>query len=366
MVHKGVKNVVLGFGILVGIVIFSGCGQSKELLDYLDISFNGMSTAGYATYSIDTDRLYRDIFGKDYNREIATLEQLKEMDAIDKAYSIDFDSSKQLSNGDKIKVTVNVNQDQTKKIRGGTKTFEVEGLDEPTELTGADLEKYLIVNFNGASGRGEAKIDNIFDNDLKNIIFEIQNNGNLKNGDHATIEVTDVLVNQLAEIGYIPEENLEPFFEVKELDNITSSANEIANLVDVERMIDEGIHRRYASSPDNSWSWNHQYEITEHMKMYRQFKSDNDDELKYSWWGSSGSGNGNLVKIFSVKQYEGGENGKLLKTQTVAFGFTDIILDSENKANVANIIEIHDVKDETYSLDSVIKLYEGYGYLEVE
>lgn len=100
--------------------------------------------------------------------------------------------------------------------------------------------------------------------------------------------------------------------------------------------------------------------------MYRQFKT-NTRENENIWGSSYGSSqNGNLIKIFTVKQYSGGPEGKLEETKTVIYGYSDIILNDKKEANVADLTEISDSKDDTYSLESVIKLYEGYGYKEVK
>ena len=40
-------------------------------------------------------------------------------------------------------------------------------------------------------------------------------------------------------------------------------------------------------------------------------------------------------------------------------------LDKDNKANVSELTEISDYKDDSYSLETVIQLYEGEGYSEV-
>jgi hypothetical protein len=99
--------------------------------------------------------------------------------------------------------------------------------------------------------------------------------------------------------------------------------------------------------------------------MYRQFSKSQDESVGWSGYVNSG-GNGNLIKVFTIKSYSGGTEGKLEKTQTVILGYSNIILNDKKEANVAEITEIEDSKDDTYSLESVIKLYEGYGYTEVK
>ena len=72
------------------------------------------------------------------------------------------------------------------------------------------------------------------------------------------------------------------------------------------------------------------------------------------------------MKILSVKRYYGGTENKLNTEFTAIIGFSDLFLDEENKVNVADLITIKDTKDSTYSVESVVQLYEGYGYNRVE
>ncbi|HIB1875032.1 TPA: hypothetical protein ACWWCX_001766 [Enterococcus faecium] len=78
----------------------------------------------------------------------------------------------------------------------------------------------------------------------------------------------------------------------------------------------------------------------------------------------SKGGNGNLIKIFTIKLYSGETEGKLEDTKTVIFSYSNIVLNDKKEANVADKIE--DTKDDNYSLESVVKLYGGYGYTEVK
>lgn len=169
---------------------------------------------------------------------------------------------------------------------------------------------------------------------------------------------------QLIQNGYILEENCSSTFEVKNLDNVANKASEIANLSDIERMIDEQVNREYKSSESNEYSWDYQYKIKEEKEMYRQFSKESKEGLFYS--GDPERNDGNLIKVYTVERYSGGSEGKLDEKKTVILGFADIKLDKDNKANVSELTEINDYKDDSYSLETVIQLYEGEGYSEVK
>ncbi|EOS7671345.1 hypothetical protein F6335_RS13600, partial [Enterococcus hirae] len=124
-------------------------------------------------------------------------------------------------------------------------------------------------------------------------------------------------------------------------------------------MIDEGVKREYKSSEENQYSWDTQYDIKEEKLVYRQLSKDEDNANSWSDSTMSKGGNGNLIKIFTIKLYSGGTKGKLEDTKTVIIGYSNIVLNDKKEADVADIIQIEDTKDDTYSLESAIKLYEG-------
>ena len=277
---------------------------------------------------------------------------------------ISFDNSLDLSNGDTVKLLVSVDLTKVKNLTGGEKEVTVEGLDEPKWLTSEEVEKHLVVNFNGVSGRGEAQIDNTLPDELGGLPFKLVGDGEFKNGDTAKIEVSAELQDRLVQHGYLLEDSFDPRFEVKGLAEVAEKAGDIANLEDIKRMIDEETTRTY-----KDW-WvdkevGTRYEIKEEKLLYRQFtREDNDSQNLFGY--RSTTNNGNLIKIFSIKEYSGGTEGKLKKEYTAIIGFSDLYLDEENRVNVADLVTIKDTKDSTYSLESVIQLYEGYGYTEVE
>ncbi|TKK52274.1 hypothetical protein EY666_20595 [Enterococcus faecalis] len=204
-----------------------------------------------------------------------------------------------------------------------------------------------------------AQIDNTFDSPLNTITFTIENDGKLKNGDKAKIEKTKELEEALSSEGYVLDKKFAPEFEVKGLAKVAEEATDIANLEDIKRMIDEEVKRQYKDSEYFS-----KYEITLNKLMYRQFAKENSYED--NGWYSSSNTDGNLIGIYTIKEYSTGTDSKLRDTFTAIIGYSYIVLNDKNEVNVAEMEKISTTKDDTYSLESVIKLYEGYGYTEVK
>lgn len=359
------KKFVGIFSMLLVVFIVSGCNQRKDINKYVDVSFSGVDTKGVASYRIDTDAMAKEILNIDPEDDALSQEQTQEVSDLLNSYTIKLNKESNLSNGDKVTLAIDVNEDKTKKIKSSKKTVEVKGLNKAKELTNKEVEKKLVVNFNGVSGRGVATIDNVFDSPLDSVVFTIKNDGKLKNGDKAEIVLDKSQKDQLSYDGYVLQKNFSPTFEVNGLEEVAESASDIANIEDIKRMIDEEVRRTYKdSSPE--YSYGSKYEITLDKLMYRQFDKDSSKEDEYSWSMSSSNQNGNLIGIYTIKRYSGGTESKLEDTKTAIIGYSNIVLDENKNANVAELDEIQTTKDDTYSLESVLKLYEGYGYTPVE
>lgn len=356
------KKLTLFFIFLLGVIsTLVGCSSPNSITEYIDVTFEGMDSQGIATYNINHDELYKDILNYDVNSS-KNVEKVKEkIYELENSYTISIDKTEKLSNGDKIKIDVHVDQDSTKLIKSGSKTIEVKGLIEPEKLTSEEVEKKLIINFNGYSGRGKSTIDNILESPLNNLIFSIENDGELKNGDNAKVVLDSTAEEFLFENGYVLDSDFNLSFEVTGLDKVAENAVDIQNIGDITRMIDEEVNRKYKSDKESNIFASTRYEIKEEKLMYRQFETNTEQDTYY---GNQNSGN--LIKVFTVKRFSLGVEGKLEDTLTAIIGYTGIILDDNNEVNVAELSPLSETKDDTYSLESVIKLYEGYGYAEVE
>ncbi|WP_016896472.1 hypothetical protein [Aerococcus viridans] len=359
------------FGLLgIGLFVLMGCGQKVDLAEHAEIVFDGMDTNGYATYDVITDELLTTMF--DYNPALQ-LEQQFDSDEmqefhtalyeLDSGVSMAIDKYDNLSNGDEVTLTVTVDEGLTDKYKSGTKTVTVSGLEEPEVLTSKDVQSKLIVNFNGYSGRGYAQIDNLLDDSLSSVNFSIAEDGKLSNGKTAKIEITPEFEESVFNAGYKLEDNFDVGFEVKGLNEIASSPDGIANIDDVVRMIDEALIRNLK----NNMSFMVNYsEYEPEATMYRQFDEENGDFEDYGYdegYGYNEEGQGVLLKIYTIKDFYDDE---LRETYTYALGYSDLTLDENKNVNVSTISDYEERWDDTYSLESVIKMYEAKGYSQVE
>lgn len=354
------RKSVLVLGAMLLVFILTGCNKAKDLGDYVDVTFTGLDTQGTASYDVNMEQLFKDVLGYDLSTDFPDEKSANEMNQIAEGFKIKLDKDKNLSNGDKIKLSISVDKNKTDKIIGGEKEFTVEGLEEPLVLTNDEVVKHLVVNFSGVSGRGKAKIDNTLKAPLNYMNFQITQDGELKNGEMASVVIDQELKDQLINNGYVLAEDFGPTFEVKGLQVAAEKATDIANVKDLERMIDEQVKRRYQDIlPDSSIGT--KYEISLEKLLYRQFHNEVDKENF-----NAANDNGNFIGVYTIKKSSGGADSQLKDQFTAIIGFSGIYLDDQNRANPAAVKEINRTKDNTYSLESVFQLYEGYGYSEMK
>lgn len=365
------KLALIAFAV-IGATILSACNSAEEMIEYVDVSFSGMDTQGSASYEVDEMGLIAEVLGLDEDaQDYPDSETAEEAEEILDAYDISIDEEEDLSNGDTVVISATVDDEETKKITGGEKEFTVEDLDEPEKVTSEDVEENLVFNFNGVSGRGAAQIDNIFDESpLNNISFGVENDGELENGEDAKITVDDEAESALHSEGYMLEEDFNPTVEVEDLDKVAEKATDIENLKDVERYMEEELNDEYKDT-DSDFGSNTVYDIDQEKLMYRPFeKLSDEDESENDMWGDDNAEgkNGSLIGIYSIKESEvdSDDEKETREEFTVMFGFSGIILDEDDKANISELESISEKKDDTYSVDSVIQLYEGEDYEEVK
>ena len=351
------KNLYL-LALCLGIIfILTGCGSKAELTDYIEVNFDGYDTMGNASYSVNEDKLINDVFEISDDYLNLNMETLAEIDKMLSSFTITLDKESDLSNGDEIVVHIKLDKDKAEKIKSKDEMkVKVSGLEEPGKLSDEEIDKNVVVNFSGVSGRGEIQIDTTIDGDLTSLGLESKQDGEIKNGDMVEVALDEDSKNSLASLGYILTGKGSAKFEATGLAEVAEKPEDIANLEDIERLISEGINRQYA---DSSFGY-YKYEIKKENTYYRQYVRDNDS----SNWSSSAPSNGTLVNIYTIKEYD--MDGALNDTFTAVFGYTDIILDENNQANVTEINEYFDTYDKTYSLESVKKLMEGYGYQQIK
>lgn len=348
-----VKKIVVGFTMVLGAILLSACGgKAVDMTDFVEVEFNGMDTQGYVDYYVDFNELYKEVLDYDETEDVPDDETEEAMSEISEMYKISADNEEELSNGDTVTVKVSVKEDNDYKISGGEKEFTVEDLEEPEQLTSKEVEDKLVINFSGSNGAGKASIESTFNGDLSNLDFEVENDGKLENGKEANIVLEDGGDSYLSDIGYVTEDDFSPSFEVEGLEEIPETAQDIKNYEDVERMIEEEANRRNDKGL-------FKFKVKLEKMMYRQFnENDGNGDGMYS----SDNYDGNMIGIYTVKKYEDDEKGKLRSEFTDIIGYSNLVLDENDEVNVAEMKEISDRKDDSYSLESVLKLYEGYGY----
>ena len=359
------KKFIYSLCTITALILLTSCGAKEDLTDYIDVSFSGMDSQGTANYEIESEELLKEIFDYDEETNFVDEETELEIKKLDGAYKIKVDPEEDLSNGDKVKIIASVDDEKTDKIKGGEKEVTVEDLEEPDVLTSKDVEENLVLNFNGASGNGEAMIDNKFDDSLGELSFEIEGDGELENGEKAKAVLDeDEIEGTLNNAGYVLEEDFNPTFEVEGLDIVAEEASDIENLKDIERMIKEEVGDTYKDR-DEEYSFGSIYDIDKKAMMYRPFDQDSDNEEEL-FMEDEGKQNGSLVGVYHITQYSGGDEKEKEKEFTAVIGFTNIILDDDDKANVSDMEQLTDEKDEKYSAESVIQIYEGDGYKKVD
>lgn len=343
--------------LLFAIAFLAACGSKQELSDYVEVYFSGYDTIGSAHYTVDQSRLIDDAFGItegdywDLDNETQT-----EIEHLTNSYSINIKDFTELSNGDEIVVQLKVDEKRTDRLKTKDELIvEVAGLEELEEITAEELEKNVVVNFNGTSGRGFIQIDTTFSGDLSHLRFETEQDGEIKNGDTVRLTLTEDSKDSLASNGYKLAGNGEVNFEASGLQIVAENASDIENLEDITRMISEGINRQYQEDDYGRYS----YEITAGNSYYRQF----DDHSDSNEWGDT-TNNGTYITLYTIEEYN--RDGELADIYTAIFGFNNIVLDENNKTNVTRISEYTNSYDNTYSIESVERLMEGYGFELIE
>lgn len=218
------------FGSILTTLLLTGCGSddtaiektpSVNAIDYSEIIFHGVNTKGHAEASGYLEPTMFEELGLNVDSELDE----PEIDAIHDALHYDFDKYENLSNGDEVTVTLRVDEEELEpyniEVLPGEKVFTVENLEEPLILTSEAVEENLEIEFEGKNGEG--RVYNIIDNfeepltTFNNIDFVIANEGHLSNGDMATVEVTEMLEDNLADQGYVLEDDFHPEFLVTDL-----------------------------------------------------------------------------------------------------------------------------------------------------
>src|SRR5699024_8596729 len=110
------------------------------------------------------------------------------------------------------------------------------------------------------------------------INFKVKNNGELENGDKSEIIISDETRSSLNKDGYVLDDDFNPSFTVEGLYNVAEKPDDIENLEDIERMINEKLNREYDDKePINTL--NETENKTTTFRSINETKKDEDDML---------------------------------------------------------------------------------------
>ena len=187
--------------IIVALVIILNLNKKIDLADYTKVTFDGYNTAGKAEIVFDQEKFMEDLEDKakglkdasDYDSIDDLLDSVKDLsgyqDFMNVEYKLDKDSD--LKNGDVVKVKFTFNNDAADEYGityvGDEMEFTVSGLGEIKEL---DPFANVTIEYEGTSPNATANlVNNATDEALKDLYFEIENNGNLAKGATFTVSV---------------------------------------------------------------------------------------------------------------------------------------------------------------------------------
>lgn len=195
------KTKIFKFAILTIIIatvacIFSGCGGTIDLTEYVKVSeVLGCDGYGYVECELDKETL-----GAVIKENLKSDDELSSTIAaglIVEAIDVDVENNGKFSNGDTIEITVSLEGEYKvkKKMVGGTITKKVKDL-EPVKT--ADLfDAFSDIKFDGKNSLGKIAFtekstyeNDVFSNVRDYVTYTTDNDGNLSNGDKITVTAT--------------------------------------------------------------------------------------------------------------------------------------------------------------------------------
>ena len=218
--------------------VLTGCGSNTtiNLNDYLITNVSGYDGYGYATVTVDWNRLESDYADKiEYTKagkeNMGVLgEAMEPYELLYDSVSVSAENRTSLSNGDEVAYTWEVPEEISKYLTVNIKyedgTFKAEGLAEAEKV---DIFADLDVSFEGSSPK--ASLVAVYNGSyLSATDFTVEGNTeNLKNGDEITIKINDDAIQSCAaNYGVVPAET-EKKYTVDGLDTLITKLNEIDN-----------------------------------------------------------------------------------------------------------------------------------------
>jgi len=371
------KKTIVLFVTLIAAIVLAACSKGPKLntvdiLDYVEVEFDGLDTIGELTYSIDHYAINLEILDVETDIELADkLSEIEEKNPelhekltnYQDFYEVSVDQEDNLVNGDTVTFKIEVSE-SIDFIEEGEKEFTVEGLEELKELTAEEVEKHVVVETYGANERGYVTTENIFKDDLSSLEFTVENNGELSNGDKVQLNLVEdesEEIPQLLRLGYELEENFNLEIEIEGLPVYAKEAEDIANLEDILRMIDEKVEADFGEDIND-------YDYEKEFAVYRQF--DEEVEPTDSYWGGFDydvSNFGSLIVFFTVTEYKF-RSDEVREEFVVHYEYKNLALDEDNKANLSEMESGGGrySRDRERSIKTLKQLHEADGYTIIE
>lgn len=216
------------------VFVFAGSGRKNvRISDYVTFSYSGVNGVGVLNYTIDTDRLYRDIAGDEKNAVL-----LKNIDMLVDGIKVVPDRSSKLSNGEEIKVKIEYDAALAEKVEcritGTEYVITADGLGNGAIV---DAFSNIDVVVAGISPVAYANVVNKWQDEyFKNVSFSIDKSTGIALGDVITVtcEADDA---ELANMGVsILEKTKE--YKVDRVDSYVKSVEQL-NMQVIEELISD-------------------------------------------------------------------------------------------------------------------------------
>ncbi len=354
---KTKKFMLLFFTFILLTAITTGCASKIPVSEYVIVDFTGLDGEGVATMYVDEESLVSDAFEADKRRQKG--DWAEEVNNMLNSYEVEVSPSENLKNGDEVEVLVKIDEEISKRLSDKPKKLVVEGLSQGTPLTDEELENNTLLVFTGVSGRGRVEVDNNFmKEELKGLSFVGENDGNLKNGDDVVIQLENPDYLTSYEYKLVEEGSFRT--KVKDLKEVAKNINDIANLEDVKRLLEEETESKYYSPYSST-----EYEIVD--TYYREFYSEGNEIIQerdyYDGNMDDSYGNGvmgYLLKITSQDSYSDSDSESYR-----LIAFPSVIIDEDNKVNIGSLNEPveYSFKD-SYSLETVEAKLQSEGFVK--
>ncbi len=207
LILSGIGLVVL-IAAIVAIILIVGFANRIDITKYIDVSTEGYNGYGQVTYSVDTEKILKEVYKVDSAGELS----LKDIQSWSYLSNLTFDvdgNVKNASNGDKVVIKIkNLENVQSKSGLhfNGNDTIEytVEGLEEPKSFSAADIFDASFTGFNGAGCvvlttkddslpfNVSASWSNVYIDDYYSLTLKTsETEGKLSNGDEFKVTIAE-------------------------------------------------------------------------------------------------------------------------------------------------------------------------------